>query len=276
MLQPTNKIYASANIHTQQHKDRVVVFDLDETLGHFHLIRLVWESINNFIGFNKIPYMMGQSDFNNLFDIFPEMLRPDILSILQVLKKRRDDKICNGVMVYTNNKYPKEWVYLIINYIEEKLGGKIFDNIVLAFKLNGRVQELGRTEKAKKLSDFVACCRLPSDVEICYFDDTAFPGMMADSVYYLKVRSYCYPYTEREIIKRITVPPFLSHILCTTKPQHIAVFLQHLSRILYMKKYTFGEKSFMEYEVDKVISKRIMTHLNTFFRDNVSIPMRIK
>lgn len=81
MLQPTNKIYASANIHTQQHKDRVVVFDLDETLGHFHLIRLVWESINNFIGFNKIPYMMGQTDFNNLFDIFPEMLRPDIPSL---------------------------------------------------------------------------------------------------------------------------------------------------------------------------------------------------
>ena len=49
-------------------KQRVVVFDLDETLGHFHLIRLIWESIHEFIRYNNIPYMMNQADFNDLFD----------------------------------------------------------------------------------------------------------------------------------------------------------------------------------------------------------------
>jgi hypothetical protein len=81
---------------------RVVVFDLDETLGHFHLIRLIWESIHEFINYNNIPYMMGQTDFNDLFDIFPEMLRPEVLSILLFLKNEKDRGACNGIMVYTN------------------------------------------------------------------------------------------------------------------------------------------------------------------------------
>ena len=129
---------------------RVVVFDLDETLGHFHLIRLIWESIHKFIKYNDIPYMMNQTDFNDLFDVFPKMLRPEVLSILEFLNEERERGACSGVMVYTNNKYPKEWVYLIINYIEYKIGYKIFDNIVLAFKMNGRVQQMGRTSKNKK------------------------------------------------------------------------------------------------------------------------------
>jgi hypothetical protein len=168
-------------------------------------------------------------------------------------------------MVYTNNKYPKEWVYLIIHYIENKLGGKLFDNIVLAFKLNGRVQELCRTSKEKKLVDFVACCRLPSDVEICYFDNTEFPDMLADNVYYLKVRPYYYPFTENEIVRRFTTPSVLPRVLCTTHLHHINTFIQFLIKNFSRKGYKFGEKSFMDYAMDKVISKRIKTHLNAFF-----------
>ena len=129
------------SIHKPLH-NRVVVFDLDETLGHFHLIRLIWESVHEFIQYNNIPYMMNQNDFNDLFDVFPKMLRPDIISILQFLQNEKERGVCSGVMVYTNNKYPKEWVYLIIHYIEYKLGYKIFNNIVLAFKMNGRIQQL--------------------------------------------------------------------------------------------------------------------------------------
>jgi len=259
----SNKV--SQKISISPDEQRVVVFDLDETLGHFHLIRLVWESIHEFINYNNIPYMMNQVDFNDLFDVFPEMLRPEITSILQFLKKEKDRGACSGVMVYTNNKYPKEWVYLIIRYIEYKIGHKLFDNIVLAFKLDGRVQQMGRTSNDKKLADFIACCRLPQSVEICYFDNTEYSGMVSENVYYLKVRAYYHPFTELSIIQRITPRPVLTRVLCAAHERHIQTFAQFFIKNLHRKGYYFAEKSFLDYEMDKVTSKRIRTHLINFF-----------
>lgn len=247
-------------------EQRVVVFDLDETLGHFHLIRLVWESIHEFINYNNIPYMMGQADFNDLFDIFPEMLRPEVISILQFLKGEKERGACSGIMVYTNNKYPKEWVYLIIQYIQHKVGYKIFDNIVLAFKMHGRVQQMGRTTNDKKIEDFVACCRLPQSVEICYFDNSEYSGMVAENVYYLKVRAYYHPFTENSIVQRITNRPVLNRVLCAANKRQIQTFTQFFIKNLHRKGYHFADKSFLDYEMDKVISKRIRTHLTDFFR----------
>ena len=245
---------------------RVVVFDLDETLGHFHLIRLIWESIHKFIKYNDIPYMMNQTDFNDLFDVFPKMLRPEVLSILEFLNEERERGACSGVMVYTNNKYPKEWVYLIINYIEYKIGYKIFDNIVLAFKMNGRVQQMGRTSKNKKITDFVACCRLPQNVEICYFDNSEYSGMVATNVYYLKVRAYYYPFTKAAIIQCVSSYPVWKRVICAAHHRHIQMFIQFFIKNLQIEGYQFAEKTFLDYEMDKVTSTRIRTHLTDFFK----------
>ena len=262
MLKSNN---VSQRVPSSPDEKQVVVFDLDETLGHFHLIRLVWESIHEFINYNNIPYMMNQADFNDLFDVFPKMLRPDILSILQFLKDEKDRGTCSGIMVYTNNKYPKEWVYLIIHYIEYKIGHKIFDNIVLAFKKNGRIQQMGRTTSDKKIEDFVACCRLPQSVEICYFDNTEYSGMVSENVYYLKVRAYYHPFTEAFIIQRVLSCPVWARVLCTSHDRHIQMFIQFFIKNLHRKGYYFAEKSFLDYEMDKVTSKRIQTHLTDFF-----------
>ena len=274
MLQPNKTLPEAIDPLHAVTEPHVVVFDMDETLGHFHLIRLIWESLHKFIVFNRIPYRIDQGDFDALLDMFPEMLRPEIISILSILHEKKDDGSCSRVMIYTNNKYSKEWVYLIINYIERKLGGRqLFDNIVLAFKYKGKVQELLRTSKKKKYIDFVSCCKLPSDVKICYFDNTVFPEMERDNVYYLKVRAYCYTFGEAEVRKRIIVPPFLERVLCMALPQHSDIFVQFLIKNLLRKKYVFREKSFLDYEMDKVTSKRIRTHLNTFFGVRMDLPI---
>jgi hypothetical protein len=254
------------NILHSPDEQRVVVFDLDETLGHFHLIRLVWESINEFINYNNIPYMMNQTDFNDLFDTFPEMLRPEVISILQFIKGEKDRGACSGVMVYTNNKYSKEWVYLIIQYIQYKIGCKLFDNIILAFKMNGRVQQMGRTTNAKKIEDFVSCCRLPENVEICYFDNFEYSGMTAENnVYYLKVRAYNYPFSKESIIKGVSSHPVWRRVLCALHDHQIQTFIQFFIKNLSLKGYQFGIKQTLDYEMDKITSKRIMTHLRVFF-----------
>ena len=91
--------------------------------------------------------------------------------------------------------------------------------------------------------------------------------MLAENVYYLKVRAYYYPFTEKDIIKRINHQHVLKRVLCTSQTQDIQIFTQFLIKYLKKSRYHFAEKSFLDYEMDKVISIRIQTHLTDFFEN---------
>jgi hypothetical protein len=256
---------------------KYIVFDLDETIGHFYLIRLIWESICEFISYNKIPYTLTQKDFNSLIETFPEILRPDILNILSFLKRKKRQGICKGVMIYTNNKYNSVWVKMIIQYIEDTLNGGVFDRTVLAFKLNGEIQEPCRTSNEKKLSDFIACCKLPSNIKLCYFDDNEFPDMYEDNVYYWTVKPYYYYYTSEVIQNRIFASNILSNIILVNgdMPKNVidrnkVMFIKYMSKFLNIKHMIYKEKEALDYELDKIVSKRMLTHLNIFFNEFVS------
>ena len=256
---------------------KYIVFDLDETIGHFYLIRLIWESLNEFISYNKISYSLSQKDFNGLMMAFPEVLRPDILNILGFLKRKKNQGICKGLMVYTNNKYDSKWVNMIIRYIEDSLGGGIFDRTILAFKLNGQVQEPCRTTSDKKLSDFIACCKLPQNIQLCYFDDTEFPEMYEDNVYYWTVKPYYYYYSINNIHHRVFNCKTLTDIILHNgkMPKNIVdknkvLFIKYMTKFLDIRKMIYKEKEPLDYELDKIVSKRMMTHLNIFFNEFVS------
>ena len=62
---------------------KVVVFDLDETLGYFSQFGQLWNEL--------IPNK--DIDFNELFDLYPEFLRPNILEILQFLNEKKKKKL---------------------------------------------------------------------------------------------------------------------------------------------------------------------------------------
>ena len=64
--------------------NKYVVFDLDETIGHFILIRNIWSSLVRFINYNNINYSLTQDDFNKILDKFPGLFRPGILPILSL------------------------------------------------------------------------------------------------------------------------------------------------------------------------------------------------
>lgn len=256
---------------------KYIVFDLDETIGHFYLIRLIWESISEFISYNKMPYTLSQKDFNDLMTAFPEVLRPDILNILIFLKRKKNQGLCKGVMVYTNNKYDSSWVNMIIRYIEDTLGGGVFDRTILAFKLNGEIQEPCRTSNDKKLSDFIACCKLPQNIQICYFDDTEFPEMYEDNVYYWTVKPYYYYYSSNVIQDRMFSSGILNTLILSNgeMPKNMldknkVLFIKYMTKFLDIRKMIYKEKELIDYELDKIVSKRMMTHLNIFFNEFVS------
>ncbi len=178
-------------------RKKTIVFDLDETIGHFKHLKQLYQCINP-----------TQSEFNMLLDLYPEFLRPGIMSILELLSdKKRSGDLCK-LSIYTNNQYDGNWVHYIVNYIEAKFKYKgLFDDIIKAFKQNNKVIEMRRTTRSKTYSDYISCLMLPEDVvETCFIDDKLFEKMCGDKVYYILPKPYYHRMSKLAIIRRIMSP----------------------------------------------------------------------
>ena len=162
---------------------KIVVFDLDETLGYFTEFGIFCDCLNEY--FKNEDY--SDTHFNELLDLYPEFIRPNIISILNYLKHKKMSKECSGVMIYTNNQGPKQWVMNIKEYFEHKIKYNLFNHIIAAFKVNGKHVELCRSSHDKSYGDFIKCSKIPHDVQICYLDDMYYPEMNAENVYYINL-----------------------------------------------------------------------------------------
>ena len=96
--------------------NKYIIFDLDETIGHFTQLGIFWDTIQ--VVLNK---KLNQSYFNKLCNLYSKFFRPGIFSIFKYLihckKKNKNIK----VVIYTNNQGEKTWTILIKNYISQKL-----------------------------------------------------------------------------------------------------------------------------------------------------------
>jgi len=233
---------------------KIVVFDLDETLGYFTEFGMFWDCLSK-------HQKTTQTDFNALLDLYPEFLRPNIINILNYLKTKKESECCHKMMIYTNNNGPREWAQNIIKYFEEKINYTLIDQIISAFKINGKQVEICRTTHNKTHQDFIRCSKLPPNAEICFLDDTFHPGMKHDNVYYINVKPYYHDLTFEEMMTRLLASP-LKEKLYTPE-------LETMMREQWkLYKYTCIEKDKKEYDLDKIIGKHILTHLQIFFNDN--------
>ena len=115
---------------------KIVVFDFDETLGYFVELSVFFDCINRYLKTELKMPELNQDQFNDLLDLYPEFLRPNIIAILNYLKHKKESKCCNKLMVYTNNQGPKKWANMIILYFEKKIGQKLFDQVISAYKIS--------------------------------------------------------------------------------------------------------------------------------------------
>ena len=241
---------------------KIVVFDLDETLGYFSEFGMFWYAINSYITNKKIDYNLTQCDFNNILELYPEFLRPNIINILLYLKQKRKANYCNKLMIYTNNQGPPGWIDHIKEYFESKISYKLFDQVVAAFKINGKKIEMCRTSHAKSHSDFIKCTKVPESTKICFLDDTHYPDMENENVYYINIKPYIYDLEFDTIINRFINSNLLEHIL-TNKTD----FINYCKQFMKKYQYTYKEKTKLEQEIDVILSKKIMTHLHDFFEN---------
>jgi hypothetical protein len=239
-----------------QSSRKVIVFDLDETLGAFGEMFLMWSALEPYMGF-----MDKNMIFRELLELYPEFLRPGVLSILEFLNYKKKAGLCSSIFLYTNNQCPKEWVDLILQYFEERLKSPdLFDKVVYAFKINNKIVEPLRTSHSKIYSDLIRCTLMPRHSELCFIDNTYHRKMDHDRVYYIQPKSYEHGLLPEEIIGR-----FMKKWLIFPLPIEVEKSLRDwLSNVSVNKGGSVQESL--------VVSQKIMYHLKEYFLLSTKMP----
>jgi hypothetical protein len=238
---------------------KVIVFDLDETLGYFTEISIFWEALENFYGINQLP-----DKFFEVLDIFPEFFRPNILTILAFINEKKKKNKCYKTFIYTNNQGPKSWVTMISDYCSQKLGHKVFDHIISAYKVRGKQIEFKRTSHDKSVTDLVNCTGIPAQTEICFIDDLYHPLMDVDNVYYINIKPYRFSMPFEDMARR-----YYEMVLeknATTPLVAKSDFIHKIVAYMNQFNYLVVKKSADEINVDKAVSKKLLANLEEFLK----------
>jgi len=231
---------------------KIVVFDLDETIGTFVELGIFWDALEDFYG-HKLP----EDHFFKVIDLFPDFLRPNIITILKfILEKKRTGK-CDSLMIYTNNQGPQSWARMISRYFDTKLGEQTFDRIIAAFKVRGKQVEICRTSHDKSVKDLVKCTRIEPTSEICFIDDQYHPLMKHNNVFYINVKPYIFNMPFRDMADKY----YHANDVSADKAEFVTTIEKFMNRY----DYKYISKDDIEQEVDIIVSKKIMLHLEEFF-----------
>lgn len=255
---------------------KIVVFDLDETLGYFSQIGVMWSSLHPWTESDDLhPTHAEQMLFNDTLDLYPEFIRPDINNILRYVYDKKMSGDCDKMMIYTNNKRNSKWVHLIKSYFDYALGLKnrpyVFDQIIQAFKINGKIVEVSRTTKKKLHNDLIACTKMPLETQICFLDDMVYAGMNHNNVYYINFEPYVHHLPFSEIVDRFSRnannSPSIHHEVWSHGTEETFRLNTHHSILDQLGQgFSYKKKPFGEYEMDKIISRHMLEKIKMFFK----------
>jgi hypothetical protein len=105
------------------------------------------------------------------------------------------------------------------------------------------------------------CTRIPEDAEICFLDDTYYPEMANDNIYYINVKPYYYDLNFEDMIT------IFENSKCGKKIiDNDSNFNEYMMSDFKRYKYDIIKKEPKEYEIDKLLGKQIIIHLKEFFK----------
>jgi len=270
---------------------KVIVFDLDETIGSFSDLFILWsgiESLKHYFGdgFGTSRNVSGgerlnsgasvnefditnELSFNEILDLYPEFVRPGMLIILDFLLHKKRTGECAHIYIYTNNQcvsgnhFINRWCWLISQYFDYKLKypQKVFDKIIYAFKINNKIVNTSRTTTDKTHDDFIKCTLLPKNTEICFIDNTYYDKMTHDKVYYIQPKSFYHHLSKSEMIRRLMESPIIYNFVnanqTTPFRDELISFIDARSRPKPM--------SVPNIKNELLVSQKLMYHIREFF-----------
>jgi hypothetical protein len=240
--------YPKSNIKIPKKLLKVLIFDLDETIGSFHEAAILWKLIETNL----------QKDFNTLMDLYPEFLRFGILQMFEFIMNKKKKGKCDKLYLYTNNINSPAFPNLIEGYLKYKLRTTdiIFDKIIGAFKVNNQIIEPNRTTHKKTYNDFINCAVLTDDVDICFIDDKYYSKMDNEKIYYIQPCPYYHSLSNKEIIERFSKSEFNVHDNMNK--------LNSVLNIPYID-YKYQDNMSIIDKKEQKIYKKIMYYLREFF-----------
>ena len=182
-----------------------------------------------------LQFSINQQLFNNILDLYPELLLNNLLNIFDVLKQKKEQNIISGCML--TSKYDYNWNFLdfFSNYFNELIQSDLFDLYVYAEQQTSACSEkvLYLTTQHYFMRDY----------------ETTNNYMILDE--------YKYYYTMDSMILR-----FLNSNVCTIH-EHPSVFEQKIKLELKKQKYTYCKNTLdsirnnneMSYNLTKMLSK---------------------
>lgn len=229
-------------------RNKIIVFDLDETLGQFTELHIIYKCI-----VKVLDRDLTQVEFNKLLDLYPEFLRPGIITILEFLYYKKQNGAFSRLFLYTNNQCGGNWVKFIINYFHVKikaLDKPLFEDPICAFKIRNKIVNIRRSTQSKNYGDLIHCALFPpSTTEVCFIDNTYYEHMCNDRVYYILPQSYNHPLSKIEIIKRIE----------NWNINNSEKFFELLNNTICNDK-----RPSLSYETEMNITRKIMFHVREF------------
>lgn len=181
---------------------KYIVFDVDETLGYFSQLGAFMDALSFYYkDFSGSVF----ERFNEILDLYPEFIRPKMIETLKYIHEKKRSGKCSGVFIYTNNQGPRLWVQHIAKYFDYKVGNvdsNLFDKIIAAYMVNGKVVEQGRTSQNKTYDDLLRITGISPQAEVCFVDDLNHPDMRHENVLYLNVKPYIKTLPVIEMIQR--------------------------------------------------------------------------
>lgn len=174
-----------------------VIFDLDETIGHFYQVGKMWEGLK-FFEDSKFK----ECDFHKMLELYQDVFRPGIFKVFNYLKKEKRKNRGMRVIIYSNNMGTPKWANMIKNYIEKKINYKLFDKVITAWKVNGIIYEKCRRTNEKTYNEIVRCGNLNKKTEIFFVDDAYHPRMFNKKTDYMHIKEYKFAYDIDEMVDK--------------------------------------------------------------------------
>lgn len=231
---------------------KIIIFDLDETIGFFGEIYTFFCAIKHYFSVYSNTEYKDEDVIGYLIDIFPELLRPGILNILRKLSRHKiNNHSLFYIYIYTSNKLHETWANNIKKYLNNKTRCNIFHEVVF----NGTPKK-NKLVHNKSIEDFSKQSKIETNNDFCFIDNNYHPYMIKPNIHYIHLNNYICYISVNQLIQRTLVS--------TTIGKYISY------KTIFIKEIKTYYKN--------LFSKRVLNYLNSDRRkpkDEISLDKQI-